>query len=65
MSEPLIHWNILPEYLGIYLFKWAQDNRPAPFLRPRLRMTGKKYRPYYWLTEAGRADLEAWKARPK
>ncbi len=61
MNEPIVHWNILPEYLMIYLLKWAQDNPPIPFLR-RVG-TGKKYRPIYYLTEVGRADLEEWRAR--
>ncbi len=67
MSEPIVHWNILPEYLGIYLFKWAQDNPPVPFLRKGRDETkhhGKARAPWQ-LTEAGRADLEEWRARPK
>ena len=66
MSEPIIHWNILPKYLGIYLFKWMQDNPPTVFLRrDNHTMTGRGFihRPSLKLTEAGRADLEEYKQK--
>lgn len=66
MSEPVVHWNILPEYLELYLFKWNQDNLPTPFLRRgKSALSGTTHRASWRLTELGKADLENWKARPK
>jgi len=66
MNEPIVHWNILPKYLELYLFKWNQDNPPVPFLRRRpghSNQTHQTARAPWKLTELGKADLEEYRQK--
>ncbi len=65
MNEPTIHWRVSPQYLGMWLQIWDEDNPPIPFLRRKAAGTKHTHtaREPWRVTEAGRADLEAYRER--